>query len=121
VTVSDIQIAGLAEGTGTKSLARIPSPITVPTFSPSGELVSFLAKGEVFPLPADFCAVYVLDLSGRILHGDASVQTTGQLGSRTIITEATWSGPRDLKLKGYNVDVWGNQKAFQDTVSLTGR
>lgn len=119
VTVSDIQIAGLAEGT--KSLARIPRPITVPTFSPSGELISFLAKGEVFPLPSNYCAVFVLDLSGRILHGDARVQTTGQLKSRTIVTDATWSGPRDLKFKGFRVDVWGNQTSFQDTVSLTGR
>lgn len=116
MTTSAIQIAGLPEGT--KAIARIPRPVTVPQFSPGGEYVSFLAQGEVFPLPDNFCEAYVMDLHGAIQIGDPSVLQTGWLSTRQVIQSLSWTAAKEIRLKGSNVDVLGNETLLDKTLAV---
>ncbi|MCW8130023.1 MAG: PD40 domain-containing protein [Planctomycetota bacterium] len=119
LTSSAVQIAGLPEGT--KAIARIPRPISVPQFSPDAGYISLLAQGEVFPLSDTYCEAYVFDLSGRLLLGDASVLQTGWLSTRRSIQSAVWTGPRDLRVRGANVDVFGNETLLDVVETFGGK
>ncbi|MCZ7644733.1 MAG: hypothetical protein M5U26_05540 [Planctomycetota bacterium] len=119
VTSSSIQVAGLPEGTQT--LLRLPCPISVPIFSPGNDLLAFRAEGEVFPLPDQFCEVYVIDLRGNILLGDARAALNGDLRRREVIENVSWSNPRELHLKGAYIDAFGNQTRLDKTQALGGK
>lgn len=107
LTSSAIHVAGLPEGA--RAITRIPRPISVPQFSPGGELVACMAEGEVFPMGDQFCEAFVLDLRGNLLLGQANTLQTGWLSARQRLQSIAWSGPRELRLKGAYVDVFGNE------------
>ncbi len=115
-TLSEIQVAGLAEGP--KTLARIPHAITVPDFSPSGELLSFLVMGSVFPLKDAFCKMFVIDLNGSLILGDAATLTARSIQGRQIISKAVWAGPGEVQINGFQVDGFGNKTGLQKTVRI---
>jgi hypothetical protein len=115
VNVSQVVLAGLPEGVQT--LARAACPLSWPVFSPNGDLLAFLAHGEVFPLGEGFCAAYVVDLKGRILLGDSLALGSGRVFSRTLLEAPVWYGPRELRLKGKQVDVFGAETALEKSVA----
>ncbi|GMV80946.1 MAG: hypothetical protein AMXMBFR7_21300 [Planctomycetota bacterium] len=119
VTSSQIVVAGLPEGTQT--VLRIPRPVSVPVFAPNNDLLAFRAVGEVFPLPDTFCEAYVVDLRGTLLLGDPKALQTGALTRRHVLETLTWTNPRELRLKGTNVDAFGNQTALDQTLPLGPR
>jgi tetratricopeptide (TPR) repeat protein len=115
-TLSELKLA--APGLGTQTLARIPFAITQPVFSPSGQALAFLARGDVFPVGEACCEVYVVGVSGAILAGNTEALASGQLSSRTIISSVQWNGPQSLVAAGTQVDIWGGQTGFQKSVAV---
>jgi len=118
-TLSEVQVAGLPEGT--RCIARVPFPITTPLFSPTAQMVAFQARGEVFPLPDAFCEGYVVGLSGAVLLGNTQALRTGILSSRHVLNSVTWSAPQVLQIAGSQVDAWGRETPYQKTVAVAPR
>lgn len=120
VTASSVQVAGLPEGT--KTLLRVPLPISVPQFAPNstaaGGLLSFEAQGEVFPVANAYCEVYVVNLAGAVLRGNAEALKTSHLAARTVIAKSAWTGPNQLNVQGKRIDVFGNETPYQDTFTV---
>jgi len=119
ITLSELQVAGLAEGT--QCVARLPLRIGAPLFSADGQMLAFLAQGEVFPLPDSFCEVYVVNLKGAILYGSPQALLTGRLSARTRMNALSWTGPKALQVSGANVDVFGNETQTQKAIAVTPR
>ena len=119
LTKSTVMLAGLPEGT--QAVVRVPRHISPPSFGPGNDLLAFTAQGEVFPLPDTFCEAYVVDFRGRILLGDARALQSGTLSTRSVINALTWTGARELHVKGSYLDVFGNETLLDKQETLTGK
>ena len=119
-TSSALQLGGTGVAEGTRTLVRIPRPISLPNFTPAGDMIGFLAQGEVFPLADAFCEAYVVDLNKNLLAGDPGALTGGPLRGRAMLSSLTWAGPRDLRADGVQVDYLGGQTPVQKVVSIGG-
>ena len=115
VTISEINVAGLPEGT--KKILTIPRMISVPVFSPTGDRVAFLAQGEIFPRPDGYCAAFSVDLNGQMRLGNKA-DLSGRLASRQAIATVTWSSPTEVTIKGNEYDAFGNETQIAKAISV---
>ena len=99
-------------------ILRVARPVTAPKLSPSGIAIAFTVSGEIFPLPDNFCELFVLDLQGKVFFGNAAAAATARNKSRHIITKFDWNGDSEIKMSGVEVDVFGGQKPFEKTQQM---
>jgi hypothetical protein len=97
-------------------ICRVPFETTSPILAPGAKHVAFVATGDIFPLPPKSCEIYVVDLRGQIILGDAQAIGTGQLARRSTISNMSWSDPNDLKIIGTLVDAFGGETAYSKNV-----
>jgi hypothetical protein len=99
---------------------RLPFEVSAPMLGPGGKRVAFTANGDVFPLPAKPCEVYVVDLRGGLMLGDAQAVITGQLSKRSTVSTVAWNDVNDLKVSGTTVDVFGGETPYSKSLPVPG-
>lgn len=97
---------------------KIAAPVTQPQLSPSGNLLAFTASGDVFPLPDNFCELFVLNLDGAVHLGNTANAVTGKTKGRQIISKFAWETDSSVKIQGVEVDVFGGQRTLDKSVAI---
>ena len=112
-TASSVWLAGMQQ-----PIFRIPRPITVPAISPNNNMLAFAVSGEVFPLPESLCDVFVIDLRGTLILGDAKAPYTGRVQSRYTVKNVAWSGALELTVTANQIDVFGGDTAVTRVIPV---
>jgi hypothetical protein len=99
-------------GKPARLLTSTPAAISIPQISPDGRFAAFSAGGEVFPLQAQPCRLFAVDMNGRLLIGDEKSYHQGAFQGREIIRDFRWLNSTEVEVSGTETDVFGREKPF---------
>jgi tetratricopeptide (TPR) repeat protein len=116
VTASAIKLGGVEN-----PIFQIPREISLPKFSSTGTLLAFSATGEVFPRGDVPCDIFVIDLKGAVVLGNARAVHSGSLQSRFAVKDFDWSGAAELKVDALEIDVFGGETPVTRTIPVAAR